>query len=83
VVAPYTGGEILFAPELTRYEVGRRYSDGARICTQAASDGIPVGGDLLFLVRADGRLDPVTQVGPPEPQAGDTMVLLGPPAGGS
>ena len=83
VVAPYTGGEILFAPELTRYEVGRRYSDGARICTQAASDGIPVGGDLLFLVRADGRLDPVTQVGPPEPQAGDTMVLLGPPTGGS
>jgi hypothetical protein len=83
VVAPYTGGEILFAPQLTRYEVGRRYSDGARICTQAASDGIPAGGDLLFLVRADGRLDPVTQVGPPEPQAGDTMVLLGPPAGGS
>ena len=83
VVAPYTGGEILFAPQLTRYEVGRRYSDGARICTQAASDGIPVGGDLLFLVRADGRLAPVTQVGPPEPQAGDTMVLLGPPTGGS
>jgi NhaP-type Na+/H+ or K+/H+ antiporter len=83
VVAPYTGGEILFAPQLTRYEVGRRYCDGARICTQAASDGIPPGGDLLFLVRADGRLDPVTQVGPPEPQAGDTMVLLGPPTGGS
>ena len=53
------------------------------ICTQAASDGIPLAGDLLFLVRADGRLNPVTQVGPPEPQAGDTMVLLGPPAGGS
>ncbi len=49
VVAPYTGGQILFGPRLTRYEVSRRYSDGARICTQP----------------------------------GDTLVLLGPPAGGS
>jgi hypothetical protein len=30
VVAPYTGGEILFAPQLTRYEVGRRYSELGR-----------------------------------------------------
>ena len=73
VVAPDIGGEHLFAPQLTRYEVCRRYSGGARICTKAAGDGIPVGGELRFLVRADGRLDPVTQVGPPEPQTGDTM----------
>jgi len=83
VVAPYTGGQILFGPRLTRYEVSRRYSDGARICTQPAGNGIPAGGDLLFLVRAAGRLDPVTRAGPPEPQTGDTLVLLGPPAGGS
>ena len=44
---------------------------------------LALGGDLLFLVRADGRLDPVTQVGPPEPQTGDTTVLLGPSAAGS
>ena len=80
VVAPYTGGQILFDPRLTRYEIGRRYADGARICTQpgdGGDPGIPAGSDLLFLVRADGRLDPVTRAGPPEPQAGDTMVLLG------
>jgi NhaP-type Na+/H+ or K+/H+ antiporter len=84
VVAPYTGGQILFDPGLTRYEIGRRYADGARIRTQpgdGGNPGTPAGSDLLFLVRADGRLDPVTRARPPEPQAGDTMVLLGPAAG--
>jgi hypothetical protein len=37
-------------------------------------------GSLLFAVRADGRLAPATPDGPPEPQAGDTLVLLGPVA---
>ena len=83
VVAPYTGGEILFDSKLTRYEVSRRYADGARICTQPADGGAAAHGNLLFLVRADGRLAPVTRHGPPEPQAGDTMVLLGPAACGS
>jgi NhaP-type Na+/H+ or K+/H+ antiporter len=79
VVAPYTGGEILFDPKLTRQEVGQRYALGARICTRPADGGFAAdaGGNLLFLVRADGRLAPVTRNGPPEPQAGDTMVLLG------
>ena len=83
MVAPYTGGEILFDSKLTRYEVSRRYADGARICTQPADGGAAAHGNLLFLVRADGRLAPVTRHGPPEPQAGDTMVLLGPAACGS
>lgn len=78
VVAPYTGGEILFDSRLTRYEVGRRYAGGARICTRAADGRPPTDGNLLFLVRADGRLAPVTRSGPPEPQAGDTMILLHP-----
>jgi NhaP-type Na+/H+ or K+/H+ antiporter len=81
VVAPYTGGEILFDPRLTRYEVGRRYAGGARIRTQPADGGAPADGTLLFLVRADGRLAPVTSNGPPQPQPGDTMVLLGPDGG--
>ena len=81
VVAPYTGGQTLFDPRLTRYEISRRYADGARICAQAGDGGDDAGGDLLFRVRADGRLDPVTRAGPPEPQAGDTMVLLGLAAG--
>ena len=83
VVAPYTGGEILFDSKLTRYEVSRRYADGARICTQPADGGAAADGNLLFLVRADGQLAPVTRHGPPEPQAGDTMVLLGTAACGS
>jgi len=41
VVAPYTGGQILFDPRLTRYEIGRRYAGGARICTQPGDGGDP------------------------------------------
>ena len=83
VVAPYTGGEILFDAKLTRSEVSQRYADGARICTRPVSGGGSADGNLLFLVRADGRLVPVTRNGPPEPQPGDTMVLLGRAADGS
>jgi hypothetical protein len=84
VVAPYTGGETLFDSQLTRYELSRRYASGARICVRSADGGAPrdpetpADGSLLFLVRADGRLAPVTRSGPPEPEAGDTMVLLRP-----
>jgi len=79
VVAPYTGGEILFDPLLTRYEVSRRYAGGARISTRLADGdgGAAADGTLLFLVRADGQLAPVTSNGPPQPQPGDVMVLLG------
>src|SRR6201996_1588382 len=37
VVAPYTGGEILFGHDLTRLTVNDRYADGARISVQRAS----------------------------------------------
>lgn len=76
VVAPYTGGETLFDSQLTRYELDRRYADGARICVQPADGGVNADGNLLFLVRADGRLAPVTRSGPPEPEPGDIMILL-------
>ena len=67
------------------YRLGTRQPDhgvvapytGARVCTQPVGEEGPVDGNLLFLVRADGRLAPVTRNGPPEPQPGDTMVLLG------
>jgi hypothetical protein len=81
VVAPFTGGEILFDQKLTRYEVGQRYADGARICTRLADGSgatADADGSLLFLVRADGRLAPVTRDGRPEPETGDTLVLLSP-----
>ena len=55
----------------------------ARICTRPADGGGLADGNLLFLVRADGRLAPVTPNGAPEPQPGDAMVLLGPARDGS
>ena len=55
----------------------------ARICTRPADGGGLADGNLLFLVRADGRLVPVTRDGPPEPEVGDMMILLGPAADGA
>lgn len=78
VVAPYTGGEILFGDGMTRPAVSGRYHDGARITAQHADGALPAGHDVLFLVRADGRLTAVTQTDTPVPQAGDTIVFLGP-----
>ncbi len=79
VVAPYTTGQILFGDGMTRPAVSARYQDGARIVAHRAGDGLlPAGQDLLFLVRADGQLAAVTQAGTPTPQAGDTVVSLGP-----
>ncbi|MEW2043361.1 sodium:proton exchanger, partial [Streptomyces sp. NPDC005534] len=79
VVAPYTPGDTLFGRELSRPELARRYEAGARIACRPAGEGVPDGHALLFLVRPDGRLDPVTRTRTPEPGAGDTAVLLGPP----
>jgi NhaP-type Na+/H+ or K+/H+ antiporter len=76
VVAPFTGGQILFGAGLTRYDVGRRYAGGARITSRPADGEIPAGTDLLFLVRPDGQLMPVTTASAPELQSGDTMILL-------
>ena len=53
------------------------------ICTRPADGVAAAGGSLLFLVRADGKLAPVTRTGPPEPQEGDNMVLLVAAADGS
>jgi NhaP-type Na+/H+ or K+/H+ antiporter len=78
VVAPYITGQILFGQGMTRPAVSGRYQDGARIVAHRADGSVPAGQDLLFLVRADGQLAAVTQAGTPTPQAGDTMVSLGP-----
>jgi len=83
VVAPYTGGEILFAARLTRYEVGRRHAAGATISSGPAHGGVPAGSDLLFLVRTDGTLAPVTRTRTPAAENGDMLVLLGPPTADS
>ncbi|WP_406375883.1 sodium:proton exchanger [Streptomyces sp. NBC_00647] len=78
VVAPYTSGDTLFGAELNRPELARRYADGARITARPAGEGVPAGHALLFLVRPDGRLDPVTRTRTPQPGAHDTVILLGP-----
>jgi hypothetical protein len=43
----------------------------------------PDGHHLLFRVRADGRLEAVTQTNVPPAQPGDIEVLLGPDGSGS
>ena len=78
VVAPYTGGEALFGSELTRPAVIRRYQGGARVAAQRGSHPLPAASDVLFVIRADGRLVPVTEHATPAPQDGDTTVFLDP-----
>ena len=86
VVAPYTGGEILFGKDLTGRAVSDRYARRrARIIGQRvdgeppAGHDLPSGGhDLLFLVRADGHLMAATQASTPVPQVRRHPVSLGP-----
>ncbi|MFD9368125.1 cation:proton antiporter [Streptomyces sp. NPDC060020] len=78
VVAPYTGGAVLFGGSLVRHVLATRYEQGARFLVRPASDPVPPGHEALFLVSADGRLDPVDATQPPTPQQGDSVVLLGP-----
>jgi NhaP-type Na+/H+ or K+/H+ antiporter len=78
VVAPYTIGEILFADGMTRPAITKRYQDGARIVAHGTDGVLPAGQDLLFVVRADGQLVPVTRTSTPTPEPGDTLVSLDP-----
>lgn len=78
VVAPFTGGDILFGSSLVRQVLAERYARGARFTMQPAGAPLPPDHDTLFVVRADQRLDPVTERKPAAPQEGDTVVLLGP-----
>jgi NhaP-type Na+/H+ or K+/H+ antiporter len=80
VVAPYLGGKVLFGDGLTEFTLDRRIHEGGTITVRRSGGAVPAGHELLFLVRADGRLDPVTESGRPPFRDGDTMVLLGPAA---
>ena len=79
VVAPYTGGELLFDAALTRSALTSRYDQGARIQTVTAEQSVPDGEFVLFVVRRDRRLDPVTTHGRPPVEDGDSLVILGGP----
>jgi NhaP-type Na+/H+ or K+/H+ antiporter len=74
--ASYVPGETLFAPDLDRPALTDRYAAGARITTQSADGGMPPAGDLLFVISPEGVLIPVTGSQSPDPQPGDTLVLL-------
>ncbi|WP_406733712.1 cation:proton antiporter [Streptomyces sp. NBC_01794] len=78
VIAPYTGGDILFGRSLVRHTLAARYEQGVRFLVQPASEPLPPEHDTLFVVRANGRLDPVTEAQTVTLQQGDTVVLLGP-----
>ncbi|MFG2944207.1 cation:proton antiporter [Streptomyces adustus] len=76
VIAPSLQGRVLFAPELTAPELARRHAGGARVVTRRVEGPLDAGTRLLFLVRDDGRLLPVTRTGGPSPRQGDIAVLL-------
>ncbi|MFG2819907.1 cation:proton antiporter [Kitasatospora sp. NPDC048365] len=78
VVAPYTGGDILFGGSLARPALAGRYAEGAPIVTRSGAGPVPAGYDLLFRVRSDGSLAPVVEGHPPHEEEGDVLVLLGP-----
>jgi hypothetical protein len=78
VIAPFAPGELLFGHRLTGCELARRHRAGAKITVRPNHDGIPDDAELLFVVRADGRLAPVTARATPEPEHGDALVVLGP-----
>ncbi|MER5935108.1 cation:proton antiporter [Streptomyces sp. NPDC002054] len=80
VVAPYTGGEILFGSSLVRHVLAARYEGGARFVVQPASAPRPPDHETLFVVRADRRLQPVTEKEQVTPEKGDSVVLLVPAA---
>ncbi|MEU9669998.1 hypothetical protein AB0E25_31400 [Streptomyces bobili] len=77
VVAPYTGGDILFGPSLVPHVLAESYERGARFLVRPASSPVPPEHDTLFVVRADRRLVPVTARQRTVPEATETVILLG------
>jgi NhaP-type Na+/H+ or K+/H+ antiporter len=75
---PAIAGESLFASTLSHPSLTARYIAGARITTQSSDSAIPPAADLLFLINPEGTLIPATTSRPPDPQPGDTLVLLSP-----
>ncbi|MEU2156363.1 cation:proton antiporter [Streptomyces sp. NPDC019396] len=80
-VAPYTDRDILFGPHLLRRTIAERYGHGARFVLGGPGGEVPAQHDLLFVLRADGRLTPATGTHAVRPGPGDRAVLLSPSPG--
>jgi NhaP-type Na+/H+ or K+/H+ antiporter len=78
VLAPYTGGKTLFGTELTGPVVAQRFAGGAHIAARRGADLPPAASEVLFVIRADGQLVPVTEQSAPARRDDDTTVLLVP-----
>lgn len=78
VVAPYTGGAVLFGGSLVRHVLADRYEQGARFEVRPAAEPLPPGHEALFLVGDDGRLDPVDATRSDTPPANGLVVVLAP-----
>jgi NhaP-type Na+/H+ or K+/H+ antiporter len=78
VVAPFTDGMTLFGAELTGPALIRRHRGGAHVTTRRGCDPPPGAAEMLFVIRADGQLVPVTGQATPARQDEDTAVLLEP-----
>lgn len=74
VFATEPAGPILFGPGLTRDVIAGRHAAGERVAV--LDDAAAAGADLLFRVRTDGSLRPVTRDGVPAGEPGDRLVVL-------
>jgi NhaP-type Na+/H+ or K+/H+ antiporter len=83
VVAPFTGGRVLFGSALNRSTLASRYESGARIITRPASCPVPAGHEVLFVVHADGLLEAATRHRTPTAGRDDSVVMLTPSADGT
>jgi hypothetical protein len=75
-VAPFTSGDRLFGPGISRAVLDRSYDHGARIDAVLSDGTVPGSHDVLFVVDHDGGLRPATEKAVPRPNPGDTVVLL-------
>ncbi|MEU8518845.1 cation:proton antiporter [Streptomyces sp. NBC_01216] len=76
VVAPFLGDRALFGPGVTWQTLSRRHARGATVQVRPADAAWTAACDPLFLIRPDGRLDPVVADGTPRPGPGDRVVLM-------
>jgi NhaP-type Na+/H+ or K+/H+ antiporter len=83
VAAPFLGGEPLFSYGLNRVTIDERHRRGGRIEVRTADE--PVAGDdeLLFLLRPDRRLEPVTSRGRPTRGDNDRFIVISAPRDGA